>query len=238
MIRRTLMVIVLLAGMGTVAAQEQGADPEDLVRQLGDARFRVRETAQRKLVALGKASVPALRRALRSHDLEVRARARKILNIIQSRVEYLLDELNSGNGPARRAAAESLGQLGKEARDAIPALVRLLRDRDEDVQEAAAGALAAIDPDNKALADHLPPAAHVSGKYAKLLRKIKVEGDLGGYGKFNDYGHHPACNWGGYTNLPGGYWVYVYPHWYIWGEQKGVAAPPGVGQPAVRVLTK
>jgi len=228
-------VVLLSTGIGMVAAQEQGTDPEELVRQLGDARFRVREMAQHKLIALGRAAVPALRRALASDDPEVKKRARESLKIIETRVEYLLDELKSGDRTARRAAAETLGQLGKEARAAIPALIRLLKDKDEALQEAAAGALASIDPDNKALADHMPPMAHVNGKYAKLLRKIKVEGDLGGYGKFNDYGFHPACNWGGHNNLPGGYWVYVYPHWYIWGEQKGVAAPPGVGQPAVQI---
>ena len=24
----------------------------------------------------------------------------------------------------------------------------------------------------------------------------------------------------GYRDLPTGYWVYVYPNWYIWGETK------------------
>src|SRR5262245_54560640 len=163
MIRRTLMLMALLAGMGIVAAQDQqGTDPaEQLVEQLGDPRFRVREQAQRKLIALGKAAVPALRRAAQSADLEIQKRAREILKMIQTRVDYLLDELRTGNATTRRAAAETLGQLGKEARAAVPALVQMLREKDESLQEAAAGALAAIDPENKALAGHLPAMAHV-----------------------------------------------------------------------------
>lgn len=68
-----------------------------------------------------------------------------------------------------------------------------------------------------------PPAgealkkACVGGKYAKLLRKIRVERDRIQYGEFNDAGYWNVQSWGGYEGLPAGYWVYVYPHWYIWG---------------------
>jgi HEAT repeat protein len=46
----------------------------------------------------------------------------------------------------RRDAARALGRFGTEGRDALPALVPLLRDRNAGVRKAAAGALRAIDP--------------------------------------------------------------------------------------------
>ncbi|MCH7727742.1 MAG: hypothetical protein IH991_14865, partial [Planctomycetes bacterium] len=58
--------------------------------------------------------------------------------------------------------------------------------------------------------------AQVGGKYTTLLKKIKVEGDYRGYSEFKDYGRYPATSYAGYTDLPAGYWVYVYPNWYIW----------------------
>lgn len=62
--------------------------------------------------------------------------------------------------------------------------------------------------------------AAVGGKYSKLLRKIEVPDDVTNYGKFCDYGHYTGTSWAGYDNLPAGYWVYVAPHWYIWGQCK------------------
>lgn len=60
--------------------------------------------------------------------------------------------------------------------------------------------------------------ASVGGKYRTLLREIRVPQDRGSYGYFTDYGHSTTASWGGHDNLPPGYWVYVYPNWYIWGE--------------------
>jgi hypothetical protein len=62
--------------------------------------------------------------------------------------------------------------------------------------------------------------ARVGGKYAKLLKRIKVPADKATYRDFTDFGFYQATDWAGYTNLPAGYWVYVYPYWYIWGEAK------------------
>ena len=66
----------------------------------------------------------------------------------------------------------------------------------------------------------LVPAASINGKYGKLLRKIKVEADRQNYGDFREYGQYQATDYAGHAGIPAGYWVYVYPHWYIWGEQK------------------
>lgn len=67
--------------------------------------------------------------------------------------------------------------------------------------------------------------AEVGGKYQVLLDKISVPDDLAIYGEFNDWGFWPGTSWAGYTGLPQGYWVYVYPCWYIW-ERSTQPAPP------------
>lgn len=69
--------------------------------------------------------------------------------------------------------------------------------------------------------------ATADGKYTKLLAVINVPADRGDYGLFNDYGISDGGDWGGYKGLPRGYWVYVYPHWFIW-EKEGKRGGEGV----------
>lgn len=79
------------------------------------------------------------------------------------------------------------------------------------------------------------PAEAVRGegqKYRKLLRTIKVEGDQEQYGEFYDWGYWSGTEWQGHQELPPGYWVYVAPHWYIFGEAAGA---PVAEQPDRRV---
>jgi len=59
--------------------------------------------------------------------------------------------------------------------------------------------------------------ATVGGKYADLLRVIEVKHDFRQYGEFRDYGSSDESSYVGLDNLPRGYWVYVYPNWYIFG---------------------
>jgi hypothetical protein len=47
-----------------------------------------------------------------------------------------------------------------------------------------------------------------------------VRGDNNSYGEFHDSGYTNATSRAGFDQ-PAGYWVYVYPHWYIWGQMKG-----------------
>ncbi|MGV3720179.1 MAG: hypothetical protein ACO1SX_04645 [Actinomycetota bacterium] len=89
--------------------------------------------------------------------------------------------------------------------------------------ELIRGAPAAVIP-----ADQAVRKASVDGKYDTLLAVIRVPADLGAYTTFNDWGHSATPEWGGFKGLPTGYWVYVYPHWYIWQDQnmEAVAATP------------
>ena len=60
--------------------------------------------------------------------------------------------------------------------------------------------------------------ATVNGKYRVLLRRIEVPQDAKTYGVFRDYGYFCGTAYAGYKQLPGGYWVYAYPYWFIWAE--------------------
>ncbi|HEX7896905.1 MAG TPA: HEAT repeat domain-containing protein [Planctomycetota bacterium] len=81
-------------------------------------------------------------------------------------------------GPARADAAEELSRIGPPAKAAVPALVKLLKDKDVDVRLAAASALAAIEPGNAAI---LPAVvAELKGEQRKTA--AEVLGDLGAPG--------------------------------------------------------
>jgi uncharacterized protein (TIGR03067 family) len=54
------------------------------------------------------------------------------------------------------------------------------------------------------------------GKYSNLLRKITVRDDFQLFGMFHDWGYYDGTEWAGHKDLPPGYWVYVFPNWYIW----------------------
>jgi len=58
--------------------------------------------------------------------------------------------------------------------------------------------------------------ASVGGKYGRLLRRLYLPNDRQSYTAFRDWGRWEGTDYGGFTNLPPGYWVYVYPHWLIW----------------------
>lgn len=60
--------------------------------------------------------------------------------------------------------------------------------------------------------------AGVNGKYRNLLRMIEAASDRSRYGDFHDFGRWQGTSYLGQDNLPQGFWVYVYPRWYIWGD--------------------
>jgi hypothetical protein len=218
-----------IVGLGLGRAEPQTAKPkpasaeeiQKLIQQLGHDSFAVREEATKRLAEIGRPAVPALREALRNKDAEVRQRAQRILEGILTSVEFAIDGLKDKDATARKEAAETLERLGPAAKEALPALLEALKDPNEDVREAVVLAILSIDPDHKAVADMAPKKASVDGKYRKLLKRIKVEVDKQGYTEYRDYGLWTGNAYAGYNNLPQGYWVYVYPYWYIWGEVKG-----------------
>lgn len=67
--------------------------------------------------------------------------------------------------------------------------------------------------------------ARVNGKYAMLLRQIKVVEDFDTYTDFKDWGFWQGKEYAGHADLPQGYWVYVYPYWYIWRDLTTIPKP-------------
>jgi hypothetical protein len=66
-------------------------------------------------------------------------------------------------------------------------------------------------------------AAGQGAKYSKLLRTLTCDDDRSTYGDFYDFGYWSGKEYKDNKDLPAGYWVYVAPHWYIYGE--AVASP-------------
>jgi len=93
----------------------------------------------------GKPGVPGLVRALGDEEKWVRVEAVAILAAMRpGGVAALARALADGNPQARLLAAVTLGEIGPEAKSAIPALEAALGDRDEAVRFAAAEALKKI----------------------------------------------------------------------------------------------
>src|SRR5262245_51143312 len=127
------------------AADEVGK----LIQLLGHDRFLTRESASKRLIAVGRPAVVALQEATRHRDVEIASRAQRILMEIQSSLPYLIDTLKEGDAEARKEAALGLERLGEEAKEALPVLLEALKDSDESVRDAVVSAVLAIDPLNE-----------------------------------------------------------------------------------------
>lgn len=110
------LVVVLLVASGTAGA----ADPPtvaDLVRQLGDAKFAVREAAQRELLTRGEGIVPELDRLSKGADAETADRLAKVryrLVGYKDDIRRLLAEVHEGLDSAAVPIADELrGLIGE-----------------------------------------------------------------------------------------------------------------------------
>jgi len=61
-------------------------------------------------------------------------------------------------------------------------------------------------------------------KYGRLLHVLHLPQDKASYKEFSDYGYYTGTSYYNHANLSTGYWVYVHPFWFIWGDGPGVAA--------------
>lgn len=68
-------------------------------------------------------------------------------------------------------------------------------------------------------------AATRSGKYAELQKVIEVPEDMKTYGEVHDWGWWDGTDWAGHR-VPPGYWVYIYPHWFVFKTQLKKTPPP------------
>jgi len=48
------------------------------------------------------------------------------------------------------------------------------------------------------------------------MRVLLVPADQANYNRYNDHGIWQGTSYAGFNDLTPGYWVYVYPRWYIW----------------------
>src|SRR5262249_5464859 len=109
---------VCFAVLLALAIRAQAAAPptpsqeriDRLIRQLGSDSFQEREAATRALARMGRAAVPALRRAARSPDLEVRARAGRLVRQFDADRYRALLTFGAGNRPVYCLAFSSDGR--------------------------------------------------------------------------------------------------------------------------------
>ena len=70
-----------------------------------------------------------------------------------------------------------------------------------------------------ALSDGLQEGrASVDGKYTNLVQVMECRRDSATYGNFRDYGYWRGGSWCG-QRVRAGYWVWVYPKWYVWSRK-------------------
>ena len=63
--------------------------------------------------------------------------------------------------------------------------------------------------------------AAVNGLYTTLIKCISCPNDRNSYGDFQEYGYWVGKNYCG-QEVSSGWWVYVYPYWFIW-QTRGVS---------------
>ncbi len=76
------VVLLLVAGMEIQDPQEDQI--RNLIRDLGSQEYKIREKADKELLMLGKAAVPALKKAAEDKDAERAMRARSLLKRIEA----------------------------------------------------------------------------------------------------------------------------------------------------------
>ncbi|OKH17866.1 serine/threonine protein kinase [[Limnothrix rosea] IAM M-220] len=69
------------------------------------------------------------------------------------------------------------------------------------------------------------------GRYTDLIQVINCETALEEYGRYNDWGYWEGGSTVCEANAQPGYWVYVYPDWYVWATETD-STDPSVNRPS------
>ena len=137
-------LLTLLAGSNGMAQVKKDQDKEK----------------EKEKTALPKDLVPALLEALKDADPEVRLHAQLALaNLGADALPALIEVLDKGDSDQRIMAAKmlaNLGTLGQRLQEAVPALLKALKDKEPNVRRAAAFALSQIVSPSEP-AEKLPP---------------------------------------------------------------------------------
>jgi HEAT repeats/PBS lyase HEAT-like repeat len=124
-----------------------------LIRELQSPDEIVRLKAAKDLGKLGSSAIdaiPALQKLSQDPDEDVRRVAANSIRLIQAGagpsegLQKLIQQLNSPDELTRLKAAKDLAKMGPAAKDALPALQKLLQDPDEDVRRVVASAMERI----------------------------------------------------------------------------------------------
>jgi hypothetical protein len=135
-----------LAWNGQLASDVSEREVSQLIQQLGDLSFEVRERATARLTDIGPAVLPAVVEATRSHDPEVCLRSWRIIDqwAAQGDVLALLTQLQSRSPSIRSSAADTLAKLEPRPLSAVPGLLDAADDPIEFVRVSAREALKKI----------------------------------------------------------------------------------------------
>ena len=100
-----------------------------------------------------------------------------MLTCVRKRLEDWMEMLRDANVVARCTAARALGQMGPQAREALPALLQALQDREPLVRDSVAEAIGCVGPDvpdaTLALVQALTDTnSFVQATAAKALKKV------------------------------------------------------------------
>ncbi len=137
-----------LRGLGAIGPSVSDDPPPILIAAIEDASDQIRAAAAYAIVQYRRGLfrlIPALVQSMESAGPEARARYVEILGAIRppqfsaEAVPSLVAALDSSDGEVRFLAASSLATFKKDARSAIPALIKCLADR-RDTRPAALGA--------------------------------------------------------------------------------------------------
>jgi len=122
------------------------ASPEGGQPQLLPAPAGVYPTSAVAQASYGEPLVEAVPIKPYAQWTEQEAAADALGRIGPAAVPALIEALRSPAAPARQKAAEVLGRMGTDAKEATPELIRLLDDPDEEVRKAATRTLGRIGP--------------------------------------------------------------------------------------------
>jgi len=97
-----IALILLWSGPAFAQVYTKKKPPTDkqiveLITKLGDARFKVRDEACKKLIEIGKPALPLLKKAAESEEVEIRLRASRIIKIIEAQPSQSRRSQQTGN---------------------------------------------------------------------------------------------------------------------------------------------
>lgn len=135
----------------------------------------------------------------------------KHLNEAKVEIKKLIKELGDDNPDKREKAHKKILDIG---RGAMPFLKEAVNDKDPERSSRVRVLIDEI-PDKFGVEQAILDKAMVNGKYSDLVLIFKAHEDKQCYGDFNDYGYWQGGSWRGVNNIPEGYWVWIYPCWFI-----------------------